>query len=180
MQELDIQNTEKKSPLRFIDPRFYIKRFPLLWEFFKFAVVGVVNTGIDFGLYFVLTRCTDLGDGNWILLANFIAFSAAATNSYFLNKFWTFKVKGGKMPVQFSKFFLVSLVGLLLNEIILYSLVNGIDLHDLFAKAAAIVVVLFWNYLANKYWTFKGGGVKIKIGKDIFDAEFDFKDKITD
>lgn len=160
---------EFKGTFRYIDPRFYIKKFPLLWEFAKFAMVGVVNTAIDFGLYFGLTRYIDffsLEKGNYMfLVANFIAFSAAATNSYFLNKYWTFKVKGGKMPVQFSKFFLVSLIGLFLNELFLFGLVSLVGLYDLLAKGAAIVVVLFWNYLANKFWTFKGGGVEILENK---------------
>lgn len=138
--------------LPFIQPLF--KRFPVLKQFIKFGIVGVINTFIDFAIYFSLTRLFGFFQEHY-LFGNFIAFSCAATSSYFMNKHWTFRDKSKQISIQYIKFFLVCFVGLLLTELILFSLVHFVQIYDLLAKVAAVVVVMFWNFLINKFWTFK-------------------------
>lgn len=122
-------------------------------QFIRFALVGCLNTGLDFMIYAALTRLFLFWEEHY-LIANFIAFSTATVNSYLLNKYWTFKDKSKKHSQQYAKFFTVSFIGLLLTEIILYMLVEA-GMHDLLAKLLAIGVILFWNFFANKMWTFK-------------------------
>ncbi|HEX9664849.1 MAG TPA: GtrA family protein, partial [Patescibacteria group bacterium] len=132
---------------------WFFKKYPIARQFIKFCLVGVSNTVIDFGVYLGLTRLF-LFWRTHFLIANFVAFSLAASWSYFLNKYWTFRDKEKFTQAQYLKFFLVSLVGLGLTQIVLYSLVVA-GLYDLFAKLIAVIVVVFWNFLANKYWTFR-------------------------
>lgn len=70
----------------------------ILKQFVRFATVGIINTGLDFILFNLLIWLTGIYKGGWLGLLNFIAFSLATINSYFLNKFWTFK-----NPAPFSK-----------------------------------------------------------------------------
>ena len=143
---------------KYINPRFYIQRFPKLWEFAKFAMVGLLNTAIDFCIFYVLINYTYLNHENGIVylaLAHIISFCVAVINSYILNKYWTFKSDDKDVTVQFSKFMGVSIVGLILSTAILTLLVTYADFNELVAKVAAIIIVLFWNYFANKFWTFK-------------------------
>ncbi len=53
----------------------------------RFALVGVVNTGLDVGVFAILFY----GFGWALLLANAASFIIAVANSYALNKAWTFK-----------------------------------------------------------------------------------------
>ena len=80
-----------------------------------------------------------------------------------LNKYWTFrKGKSGNTVIEYASFFIVSIMNYLLNIGITYfivehtsaSLIFGSSV-DYFAKAVAIGLLLFSNYLANKYWTFR-------------------------
>jgi len=119
-------------------------------KFIKFCLVGVSNTLIDYGIYFLLTR----GFSLHYLLANFFSFSLAATWSFFWNKYWTFKNYQRGIFSQYLKFFLVSLGGLFWSSLFLYFFVQILNLYDLISKILVIIIVVFWNFFLNKYWTF--------------------------
>ena len=123
-------------------------------QFIKFVIVGSVNTAIDFFIYFSLTRGTDFFEQH-LLSANIIAFSIAATNSFFWNKKWTFRDQGKNYHVQYSKFLIVSIGGLLLSQGIFVIGVHYLKISDIITKLAAVVIVTFWNFALNKWWTFK-------------------------
>jgi len=140
-------------------------------QFVKFALVGIVNTGVDWIVFFLLTLSPFFGSLEW--LAKTISFVVASTNSFIMNSFWTFKkeFKGGleeageqktaKGTSYYVKFMLVSLVGWGLNTLIFYVcrykiFENLPQRRSQFVSlffASGIVVV--WNFLANKLWTYK-------------------------
>jgi putative flippase GtrA len=126
-------------------------RRSLVRQFIKYSLVGVLNTMVDFGVYISLTRFAGLH----FLLANAVSFLVAVTLSFWLNRRWTFRDRIGDRRRQYMFFFLINLIALGLNEALLASFVHFFDVHDLLAKAAATVVVLFWNFFANRAWTFR-------------------------
>ena len=123
-------------------------------QFIKFVIVGSVNTAIDFFIYFSLTRGTDFFERH-LLSANIIAFSIAATNSFFWNKKWTFRDQGKNYHIQYSKFLIVSIGGLILSQGIFVIGVHYLKTSDIITKLAAVAIVTFWNFALNKLWTFK-------------------------
>ena len=129
-------------------------KYPAAKQFAKFVMVGLVNTAIDFFIYFSLTRGTDFFERH-LLSANIIAFSIAATNSFFWNKKWTFRDQGKNYHVQYSKFLIVSIGGLLLSQGIFVLGVHYLKISDIITKLAAVAIVTFWNFALNKLWTFK-------------------------
>lgn len=131
-----------------------VSRLPLeMRQFIKFSFVGVGNTVIDFGVYFVLTRSFVFFASNY-LLANFISFLMAVIFSFTLNKYWTFRAHTRTIWAQYVRFIAVSVVALMIAQTLLYILVSVVSLHDLVAKAITTVVVVFWNFFLNKFWTF--------------------------
>ena len=120
----------------------------------KFLMVGVTNTFWDYALYIIFTRGL-LGFSLHFLAAQFLAFVGSVLNSYFLNKRWTFRNTDPRHRVQLGKFFLVNIVTLGLYELLLFLLVDRLEMYDLFAKALVIIPVTLWNFFANKYWTFR-------------------------
>lgn len=129
----------------------------LATQFMRFAVTGVINTGIDFLTYIALTRLFTFWDNNKVL-ATSVAFIVANINSYILNRYWTFARKDKKSKneyyKQYPKFLVISVVGLGLTAL-LFKLALMTGLYDMLAKFAPIPFVLLWNFIANKYWTFK-------------------------
>ena len=78
----------------------------------------------------------------------------AATSNYFLNRVWTFQSKNPEIAVEFTEFFIISLIGLGLNTLLLWILVSKFKMNFYFAKVFAIGLVTIWNFLANLLITF--------------------------
>ncbi|MFA6512058.1 MAG: GtrA family protein [Patescibacteria group bacterium] len=126
-------------------------RRPMVRQFVKFSLVGASNTVVDFAAYLLFTRAF----GVHFLAANVIAFLLAATWSYNWNRRWTFRSNDPRVHRQFVKFLIVATVGLGLTTGILYFLVEHSGLTDIPAKIISVAAVLLWNFLANRFWTFK-------------------------
>jgi putative flippase GtrA len=120
-------------------------------QFIKFCLVGIFNTIIDYGVYLFFTRSLGL----YFLYANILAILIAMTFSFFVNKYWTFKNFEKKIKSQYAKFFLIGIVYFFLYNIIFYLCVHNFKIYDLLAKIIAIAIGLSWNFVANKYWTFR-------------------------
>ena len=127
-------------------------------RFVRFLTVGAVGTVLDFSILTLLKLA-----GLPTLFANSISFTAGLLNNFTWNRLWTFgdSVKADWRR-QLAQFTLVSLVGLALNNLIVLSLegIFGAMLGSsqwayLPAKVIATGVVVFWNYFANRTWTFK-------------------------
>lgn len=145
---------------------YLLSRFwrPVFFEIGKFASVGVLNTLIDFGILNLLSYVFAVHSGPAIALFNAVSFSTALVNSYFWNKFWTFRAAGTDEGAKdFAQFIFVSLIGLGLNTGIVYSLTTLVGaptaispaLWENIAKTIGIPVNLTWNFLGYKFWVFK-------------------------
>lgn len=130
----------------------------------KFGAVGAANFSVDFGVLNLLIFSTGVASGWYFTLYKSISFVVAVTNSFFWNKLWTFKKKGGeKTGKDFFQFLLVSAIGLLLNAGVASLIVNVIGPLGAIeektwaniATAAASIIVLTWNFLGYKYIVFK-------------------------
>ncbi len=129
----------------------YFLKYPILKQFTKFSLVGVSNTAIDFFIYLVLTRIFSV----YFLIANIISFLTAVSWSFVFNKHWTFRNSETAIRSQYFEFLVINLIGLILNTTILYWLVRSFRFYDLLAKVTAVIIVLFWNFGASRYWIFR-------------------------
>ena len=115
----------------------------------RFVITGGINTAVSY-LSFVLF----ISLGIDYLVASTFGYTIAVFNSYFLNKKWTFeskKVTSLKLFVQFTIVNILSLGG---NLIIMYILVEAIDVNLYVAQAVAIIFTMVLNYIGYK-WVFK-------------------------
>lgn len=133
-------------------------------QFGKFVIIGFINTAIDFAVLNMLMYLTNIYKGQEIIIFNAISFTVAVTNSYIMNKYWTFGDKNREGTAkQFIEFLAVSIVGIILNTAIVYGVTTlvqpmfgmGIKLWANFAKAMATAVVLGWNFIGYKFFVFK-------------------------
>lgn len=147
-------------------------------RFTKFLVVGTLGFIIDFGTLTFLVEVvklpslvasqTPLSEIAGLVLANTIAFSLAVLSNFLWNRYWTYPESRAKRKrVQLPQFATVSILGLLINNAILAlttplftMLIAAIafipDSIDGYipAKILATIVVLFWNFFVNRFWTF--------------------------
>ena len=115
----------------------------------KFNIVGIMNTSIDFIVFYILTTFVSFS----VVPAQILAYSMGVINSYFMNRFWTFNVKGEHNKKQFLLFILVNLVALSLSTILIYLLAKVIE-QVMIAKVMVTLIVMVINYLGQKYIIF--------------------------
>lgn len=89
-----------------------------------------------------------------------IGSAVAIYNSFIWNRKWTFRIEGHEhKSVQLRKFFIIAIIGLILNAVITSVFANVIPGHwkksSAVGAAIATVVVAFWNFFGQKLWTFK-------------------------
>lgn len=60
-------------------------------QFIKFLIVGANNTALDFLILNILMKIFNIYKGWPLIFFNSLSFSIAVTNSYLVNRFWTFK-----------------------------------------------------------------------------------------
>ena len=133
-------------------------------QFSRFVVVGFINTAIDFFVLNVLSFLTGIEKGAGAAALSGISFLIANLNSYILNKKWTFKEHSAKnVARQFTKFFSVSLGGMVINLVVVGILTTYVQspfemdgkIWLNISKAAAIGIALFWNFFGYKFFVFK-------------------------
>lgn len=124
-------------------------------QFVKFAIVGAVNTFVDWGVYWLVMYLTGWSTQGLKQVAKALSFVVSATSNYIMNRVWTFRSRDKRVLKQASKFFAVAIVGLALNNAIFYVITGIIGWKDIYGLIIATGLVLFWNFFANKKWTFK-------------------------
>lgn len=130
----------------------------------KFGAVGAANFAVDFGVLNLFIFLSGIATGWGFTIFKSLSFVVAVVNSFWWNKKWTFKKKGGEATGKdFIQFLTVSVVGLLLNTGTASFIVNVVGPVGMIsdktwaniATAVASVVVLSWNFLGYKFIVFK-------------------------
>ena len=117
----------------------------------KFAIVGILNTGIDFVTFWALLTFSDAP----LLVANSIAYIVGILNSFAWNKLWTFGDIEHRHSThyQFAFTLVVYGIGLVISNLIIAIVVNF--LPPMIAKLVAILGTVVWTYWASKKFVFK-------------------------
>ena len=115
----------------------------------KFAVVGVANTLIDYGVFALLAQVLGVN----VYLSQVVSYSCGILNSYICNRSWTFGAK--------SRFFGPVLVRFLVLNLCMLALSTGLlglflrfGLSKLIAKACTVAVTMVIGFAANRLWVF--------------------------
>lgn len=137
-------------------------------RFLRFAGVGAIGALVDFGVANILVHYFHFS----LVLGGTISFICAVFNNFSLNRVWTYPDSRSKPVVkQLAEFTIVSVAGLLIRIPVL-ALVEPLALR-LFAQlpneilpvsdevlatnftlAIAVIIVMFWNFFANRFWTY--------------------------
>lgn len=123
---------------------------PLFLKFIKFGIVGFSGVFIDFGFTYLTKEYLKAQK----YLDNAIGFTMAATSNYFLNRVWTFQSHNPNIGWEYSRFLLVSLLGLGISTLVIYILNGRFKMNFYLAKLFAIGGVTVWNFFVNIYFTF--------------------------
>ena len=127
-----------------------IFRKAFLYKFLKFGLVGFSGLFVDFGFTYICKELLKIQK----YISNAIGFTIAATSNYFLNRIWTFNSTDPEILIEFTEFLAISIIGLGINTLILYLIINRFKINFYLAKVFAIGIVTIWNFFANAFFTF--------------------------
>jgi putative flippase GtrA len=136
-------------------------------RFLKFAVVGTIGAAVDFSVFNLLFGLVGMPGS----AAQVVSFTIAVCSNFLWNRYWTYPDSRTKrIRRQITEFFIVNLIGVVIRtpifvglERVLQNLVESVQVLALFdspfwisnaALAGGMIVVLFWNFFANRYWTY--------------------------
>jgi putative flippase GtrA len=151
------------------------KKITILWQLAKFAVTGGLNFLVDLGILTFLIYIfrsyfsIDPKDVFVTIIAYYSLFKGASfilanINSYFWNKYWTFQKNESKNTgKEFFQFFLVSIIGLLINTGIasyVFKVITpfsgmNLDQWSLMGAVFGSIAAIAWNFIGYKFFVFK-------------------------
>lgn len=121
----------------------------LISQILKFGVVGGAAFVIDYGLLFLLTEYLNIH----YLVSGMISFSVSVIFNYILSVFWVFNIrKKRNVKKEFILFIVFSILGLGINQIIMWLLVEKIGYYYMLAKIAATIIVMVYNFITRKFF----------------------------
>ncbi len=159
-------------------------RSRMVEQFLKFSVVGAIGFVVDFGTVFVL-QATILPPENVlnVIIATATAFTLAIISNFTWNRYWTYpKSRGGSARRQLVQFTVISVIGgvvrttwialahLPIGVLLMPAVLPVIEvfrqdyipsanaeakLGTMIAQFIGVIFVLFWNFFANRFWTYR-------------------------
>lgn len=118
-------------------------------EISRFVFVGILNTIVGYGAFFILLYLTI-----HYILALIISSVIGIAHSYIWNRKWTFKSRGN-VRKESSKFITVYGIAFVMNLIILAIFVEKLRFDPKIGQIFALGIVTIISFLGHKYWSFK-------------------------
>ena len=146
-KSLDFSTSIVKWGLRILHLKVSEKIEHLLVQIFKFGIVGVIATLIDFiFLYFFKEFCNFS-----IVVANTLSFVISVLYNYWASLTFVFDVDREKdKKKNFVIFMICSVIGLLLNDVIVWLVTEVLAIYYLISKVVATLIVMVFNFITRK------------------------------
>lgn len=122
----------------------------IIAQFVRFTGFGFIGTAVH---YLILILLVNAGEVDPIFSSSY-GFVGGAFTNYILNYRYTFN-SGISHLVGLPKFLIVACTGLVLNSLIMNLAISSLGLHYLFAQVISTGIVLIWNFIGNRTWTFR-------------------------
>lgn len=131
---------------------FYQRNKALVVQLLRYAVVGGVAFVVDYGSLWLLTEVVGLHH----LVSAAISFILGLICNYVISTAWVFgESKVSNRWVEFVIFSIIGVIGLGLNELIIYLCTDVCGLHYMLSKIISTVIIFFWNFFARRFILFK-------------------------
>ena len=119
----------------------------LLVQIFKFGIVGVVSTLIDFVFLYLFKDVLHIH----LVIANTLSFVISVIYNYWASLTFVFDVNKEKSKRRnFIIFVVCSFIGLLLNDLLVYVITDKLGIYYMISKVIATLFVMVFNFITRK------------------------------
>lgn len=116
-------------------------------QMFRYVFVGGIAFVVDFFfLWFFSDVC-----GIYYLISGVFSFIISVLVNYWMSTKWVFNQDNIENKVlEFNLFLLISAIGLVFTEILLWLFTDIFGMYYLISKIIAAILVMFWNFIARR------------------------------
>ena len=119
----------------------------LIMQIIKFGMVGGLCFLIDYGVMIFLTEVFNIN----YLISSGISFTVSVIVNYILSMRFVFETeKNDSAMKKFIIFVVLSVVGLIINQILMWILVDKIGIFYMISKIGATFIVMVYNFITRK------------------------------
>lgn len=118
-------------------------------QLLRYGLVGIASNAFCYGIYLVLAAL-----GCHPMLAMSLVYAAGVTQTFFLNRRWTFRWHGANRAV-FLRYCAAYGLGYTLNLIVLYVLVQRLGYPHQIIQAGTMIALALMLFLLQKFWVFR-------------------------
>lgn len=121
----------------------------LIAQVLKFGVVGGTAFLIDYSIMIALTEFFGIN----YLISSGISFVVSVIYNYILSVHWVFDVdKDGDKKKEFVVFILLSVIGLGLNQLLMWIFVSKVHVFYMLSKIFVTAIVMIYNFVTRKFF----------------------------
>lgn len=121
-------------------------------ELARFIKFGIVGTASVIANELILWACLSVMD---VVPAGLLAIEGGTIFAFTLNDIWTFRDRGKRKLKEFfkrmAKYHLFTLVGIIINLVVLVILSKFFGIHPLMANITGMALAFIWNFLTNNF-----------------------------
>ncbi|GEM_PF-271412 len=124
--------------------------FPLLFQIFRFGIVGIAAAFIHFSTVVLLVQ-------GWAcapLMANIFGFAVSFQLSYWGHRLWTFNDTVSLHRVAFTRLLVVQALNFAANELLFYIFLS-LNLPYQIALIIVLTVLPVFTFISSKVWVFR-------------------------
>lgn len=118
----------------------------IIEQLFKFGIVGFVAFVIDYSILYFLTEFLNIH----YLISATISFIISLIFNYIASIKWVFDVNKKQTIKEIFVFIILSVIGLLINHIVMFIMVDKMNIHYMITKIFATAIVMVWNFVTRK------------------------------
>ena len=122
------------------------KHEKLVRQILKFGVVGGGAFLIDYSVLYLLTEFV----GIHYLISSVISFIVSLIFNYILSIYWVFDVTKKQTSREVFVFVILSVIGLLINQVVMYVGSDLLHIYYMLTKLVATLIVMVWNFVTRK------------------------------
>jgi len=117
----------------------------------KFIIAGGTGAIIEIALFILLSEYFSIH----YLMANLLAISTAILVNYIISQKWVFESGRYTKEVEIIAFIVISGIIIILNQMLMWGLVDGMEMNERISKVLSIAIVAVINFFAKKFLVFK-------------------------
>ena len=119
-------------------------------DFLLYLIVGGIATVTECLLFFVMDKCR-----LHYAIATVVAYILSTFVNWLAGRLLVFKDNHCSLLKEILSIYVASIVGLLLNLIIMWLAIDVININEMISKIFATAIVFFYNFLVRKLLIYK-------------------------